>query len=315
MVDFSVAPLSLAKERLVAYDVTVPLGTANFVTIFRHPKNSNTRNIFLLPFQNVVWIALLVILALASVVLLVAFRVERRSDAICNCQFLLAILGFLCQQAYSGRTSAISSRITIKAVIVFSVIIYQFYSTFIIGYLLVLPPKSIRTTKQLLGSDLKYSIEDLTYNHDFFNRTKDATALELYSRKILPNNCSFSESFDEHQICELQEISLYPSRPLYVPVPKGSPLKEIFRVSLRRMLETSVAGYFKRIFFPSKPQCMKKDFAFVQVSFGDIASLYWLLAVGAIFGIAVLLVEVVEFRIRRYLEMRHFLRQYPVWLD
>lgn len=168
MVDFSASPLSLAKERLLSYEVTASISTAKLETIFRHPKSDNTRNIFLLPFHNVVWFALLLILIIASILLLIAFCRERRSDAISNCHFILAILGFLCRQPYSGQTSVISSRITIFAVIVFSIIIYQFYSTFIIGYLLVLPPKTIRTTKQLLESELKYSIEDLTYNRDFF---------------------------------------------------------------------------------------------------------------------------------------------------
>ncbi|KAL1377327.1 hypothetical protein pipiens_016342 [Culex pipiens pipiens] len=48
------------------------------------------------------------------------------------------------------------------------------------------------------------------------------------------------ETFTDYEICELQEIELYPIRPLHMVLPKGSPLKEPFRVSIRLMMDTGL---------------------------------------------------------------------------
>ncbi|XP_062565516.1 ionotropic receptor 75a-like [Armigeres subalbatus] len=305
LVEFSASPLALPnKERLVAYDVTVPFVTLKVLTIFRHPKNTQTRNIFLLPFRSTVWEALLTILVLTSMVLMASIHGKLHIMLLVKGQCILPVLGFLCQQTYKSNMSNYSFRIAMFGVTVFSFFIYQFYSSFIIGYLLVLPPKNIRSIEHLLASSLEYSIEDQSYNRDFFNRTRNPTALEL-----------LKQTFNDHQICELQEILLFPFRPLYIPVPKKSPLKEVFRVTLRRILETGLAQRLKNRFTPGKPPCVKKVFSFVQVEFSDVVSLYIFLGVAGAIALFVFIVEVVSFHTRRYLEMQNFKRRYPVWLD
>ncbi|KAL9697382.1 hypothetical protein quinque_000823 [Culex quinquefasciatus] len=47
-------------------------------------------------------------------------------------------------------------------------------------------------------------------------------------------------------MCELQEIELYPLRAAHLILPKGSPLKEPFRVTLRLMMDTGVIQYYRR---------------------------------------------------------------------
>lgn len=45
---------------------------------------------------------------------------------------------------------------------------YQFYSASIVGSLLMTKPKTIKTLKNLIDSDLKIAIEDIVYTRDFF---------------------------------------------------------------------------------------------------------------------------------------------------
>ncbi|XP_062565521.1 ionotropic receptor 75a-like, partial [Armigeres subalbatus] len=344
LVDFSASPLGLPNiERLAAYDVTVPFVTLKVLTIFRHPKNTHTRNIFLLPFRSTVWKALLIILILTSLIFLASHHAGPQILLLFNEQCVLPVVGFLSQQTYLSKTSNPSFRIAMFAVILFSFFIYQFYSSFIIGYLLVLPPKNLRSIEHLLASSLEYSIEDQSYNRDFFNRTRNPTALELFKRKVLPNKYGFTnityglslvkrgshafhcdtsyaytlilESFNDHQICELQEIVLYPFRAIYIPVPKGSPLKEIFRVTLRRIMETGLGQRLKKTFAPGKPQCIRKSFSFVQVELSNVLGLYVFLGAAAGIAMTVLIAENILFSITRYMEMRKFRRLYPVWLD
>lgn len=84
-------------------------------------------------------------------------------------------------------------------------------------------------------------------------------------------------------------------------LPKGSPLKEPFRVSIRLMMDTGLLQYYRRRFFLKRPPCSTDSFSTVQVGFGDVASLYLLLTFGVAISFIVLAVEVIEFRVRMYL--------------
>lgn len=52
--------------------------------------------------------------------------------------------------------------------LLFGFIIYQFYSASIVGSLLMTKPKTIKTLKDLIDSDLKIAIEDIVYTRDYF---------------------------------------------------------------------------------------------------------------------------------------------------
>lgn len=112
----------------------------------------------------------------------------------------------------------------------------------------------------------------------------------------------FPESFDLQEICELQEVILFPFRPLHMVLPLGSPLKELFRVSVRRLMETGVAQYYTNKFYAQRPRCV-------------IDGPFWMLAWTAGVAFALLVVENVVHRVRMFLETRRVLRHYPVWLE
>lgn len=198
-------------ERVGSFDQTVAIADIRFMTVFRHPKNSGVRNIFLSPFDNLVWIGIGVILLMSACVLSVAYFVKTQNGSSRISQYFTIIVGLFCQQGYHGKMSIGSSKITIITVIVFSILIYQFYSCFFIGYFLLAPPKTIRTLEQLLASNLKVSIEDLAYNHYYFKvrttismleclvqfnvslqTTNITVAQELFKQKIVPNMFGFS---------------------------------------------------------------------------------------------------------------------------
>ncbi|XP_052565965.1 uncharacterized protein LOC120415367 [Culex pipiens pallens] len=174
-------------------------------------------------------------------------------------------------------------------------------------------------------------------------RTNVDVVHELYERKVLSHEFGFTNismgislvkkggyafhcdnsygntfimrTFSDHEICELQEMSLFPPRAVHLNVPKGSPLKEIFRVTLRRLLEIGLAEYYQRKLFMKRPPCLKQNTASVQVRLEDIEDLCILLAIGASVSIAILLIEIVEFRVRRYWDIKQFAKHYTGWLD
>lgn len=64
----------------------------------------------------------------------------------------------------------------------FSVIIYQFYSSFIVASLLTEAPKNIKTVRQLLNSELQCSIDEISYIRDHIEHYKDESVVQLYKK-------------------------------------------------------------------------------------------------------------------------------------
>lgn len=81
-----------------------------------------------------------------------------------------------------------SGRIVIFTSVLFTYILYQFYSGGIVSSLLSEPPKTINDLKDLLHSPLQIGIEDMIYEKDFFDVSKTSCEkYKLLSKLILQN--------------------------------------------------------------------------------------------------------------------------------
>uniref|UniRef100_A0A1I8NZJ5 Ionotropic glutamate receptor C-terminal domain-containing protein n=1 Tax=Stomoxys calcitrans TaxID=35570 RepID=A0A1I8NZJ5_STOCA len=103
---------------------------------------------------------------------------------------ILFYVGSICQQGLTFATRSFAGRCIVTTSLLFSFAIYQFYSASIVGTLLMEKPKTIRTLRDLIHSSLDIGIEDIPYTRDFFLRTRDPDAKELYAKKItnVPTN-------------------------------------------------------------------------------------------------------------------------------
>ncbi|XP_059225312.1 uncharacterized protein LOC106093890 [Stomoxys calcitrans] len=103
---------------------------------------------------------------------------------------ILFYVGSICQQGLTFATRSFAGRCIVTTSLLFSFAIYQFYSASIVGTLLMEKPKTIRTLRDLIHSSLDIGIEDIPYTRDFFLRTRDPDAQELYAKKItnVPTN-------------------------------------------------------------------------------------------------------------------------------
>ncbi len=70
--------------------------------------------------------------------------------------------------------------------LMFSILIFQFYSSFIVGSLLTEAPKNIKTVKQLLDSRFEFGIDLVPYVLDNFHSATEESTVELYN-KIMKN--------------------------------------------------------------------------------------------------------------------------------
>ncbi|XP_055604987.1 ionotropic receptor 75a-like [Uranotaenia lowii] len=343
LVDFSVTPVGYASERIYFYQPVLEVIGGRFHTVFRHPKNHNNRDVFLRPFEPGLWVAMVGFVVAAVVVLRISSTVRLHDEHnYINYHHLLLAYGYLCQQSYAGIILNHSSRVVMITILVFAVFMFQFYSTFIVGYLLIPPTKTIKTIEQLLQSDLEYVIEEKSYNHFYFKISKDRFVQEVYDKKVVPGRYGFvnmstgialvkrggfafqcdttygytwiRDTFTDEEICELQEINLFPLRPMNFVVPKCSPLQGLFKVSLQRFMETGLAQYHVEKTAASRPLCTMKNFSAAQVELRDIASVFWILFLGIVVSASILAIEMSFSAVRQRLMLKKFMERRQEWV-
>lgn len=324
-IDFSITPFRITSERLELMDFTVMTWLTTPTIIFRHPRNSH-RSPFLEPLSPWVWNCILIITFFVSVLVTVTIRSKRTKEK--KMTLIRAIMtahGIMCQQGYMENFYGSSTRVILLVFIFFSQIIYQFYSSFIVGSLLTDPAKTLNTLRQLIDSNLKVGIEDVTYNTDFFQITNDQIALEFYNKKILHGashgkfyaiekglkllqNGGFAfhfdtsygyrkitETFSEEEICELHQMLLFPERILSATVAKHSPFKELIRVNMLRLSENGILNYFDSKWKSKKPRCVKSVTKVKAMDIEDASWVFVMLSFAILLSFVVLLFENLHF--------------------
>lgn len=87
---------------------------------------------------------------------------------------------------YYGNPILLSCRVLTISMLMFSLLIFQFYSSFIVGSLLTEAPKNIKTVKQLLNSRFEFGIDLVPYVLDNFHAATEESTVALYN-KIMKN--------------------------------------------------------------------------------------------------------------------------------
>uniref|UniRef100_A0A182N505 Uncharacterized protein n=1 Tax=Anopheles dirus TaxID=7168 RepID=A0A182N505_9DIPT len=332
-VDFSAFPIAMLPERCPYFDGTLEIYRSRIWIIFRHPKTGGEGNIYLLPFRASVWISLFAVLVIVMVLLPLSNYLDRLNTP-SEQSFRLSVLeaiAIICQQGTS--TSSRSNRIVIISFVLLTLLLYQFYTTFFVGYQLIVPPKTINSLEQLIDSDITVTIEDIAYNHEFFRRTNYSAARKLYETKISSNQHSFInvsvgvqlvkqggyafgcdtsyaysqvlDTFTEREICELHQVQLYPQRTIHLPVPKGSPLRESFRLSLLQLKSNGLIAYFWTKNVQPTPSCnLHKSHHTEPILLRDLASALCLLCAGFVLSVLMLVLEIVATTVHRWYNNR-----------
>ncbi len=91
---------------------------------------------------------------------------------------------------YAGNALLASSRIFTTTILIFSILLYQYYGSFIVGSLLTESPKTITTVKNLLASNLYTYMDEVPYILDNFKRVKETSAVQLFN-KVMKQNLIF----------------------------------------------------------------------------------------------------------------------------
>ncbi|KAF2895118.1 hypothetical protein ILUMI_11048, partial [Ignelater luminosus] len=204
------------------------------IFVFRQPRKHSFGRLFVRPMSPSVWFTMLAAALLILVTLKFSQKhevniVKATRDSLDQgwSTLVLFILGAICQQGT------------------------------IVSFLLIKPPPTIKTPKDLLENPIKVGSEDSPYIKDYFETTKDPIAIKLYRTKILkpgykPNYFSpeyglklvergdfayqvelnagytiISDTFSNRAICELGEVEMFPPRTLLTVLQKNSPFRDM----------------------------------------------------------------------------------------
>ncbi|XP_011862466.1 PREDICTED: uncharacterized protein LOC105559058 isoform X4 [Vollenhovia emeryi] len=158
---------------------------ATLCFIFRRPLLSTMKNIFIMPFQQSVWIAIAAFLVLVFCLLHLSIKWEhyrgasKTSAAYWNqlnnskptvTDNLFIVLGAVSQQGYSYEPYRVPSRIITLMLLLTSLNLYAAYTANIVA-LLQTPTDSIKTLSDLLHSPLTLGSYDLPVNRYYFKNT------------------------------------------------------------------------------------------------------------------------------------------------
>lgn len=91
------------------------------------------------------------------------------------------------RSGYNGNPLLLSSRCFTATVLIFSILLYQYYGSFIVGSLLTESPKTITTVRSLLESNIYIYMDEVPYILDNFKRVKEKSAVQLYQKVMAQN--------------------------------------------------------------------------------------------------------------------------------
>uniref|UniRef100_A0A8W7PX34 Ionotropic glutamate receptor C-terminal domain-containing protein n=1 Tax=Anopheles coluzzii TaxID=1518534 RepID=A0A8W7PX34_ANOCL len=197
--DLGASPLFFTTDRIAVIEYLAMTSKTRSKFIFRSPKLSYTENVFVLPFDDKVWICVIAVIIVSSVLLLVTLWAEWRiangdlemppappdssTMAASLRDTLLMMYGASCQQGSAVLPRSCSARTITMLTFTVLMFLYASYSANIVA-LLQSPSTKIQTLEDLLGSRLKFGVHDTVFNRHYFTHATEPTRRALYEQKI-----------------------------------------------------------------------------------------------------------------------------------
>ncbi|XP_035785194.1 ionotropic receptor 75a-like [Anopheles albimanus] len=161
---------------------------------------------------------------------------------------------------------------------------------------------------------------DTIYGRVYYTEAQDPEVKELFLKKIKPygeksfieadegiarvknglfafeaeENAAYKlvkETFEQHDICKLQELSAINLPPFGIPIVKGSKYREIFRQRLMWQREVGIIKRFNIIWIHRKPQCEFSNAGYTSVGLIEMRYLFIFLALGMFVSLVVVVAE------------------------
>ncbi|SPP81586.1 blast:Glutamate receptor U1 [Drosophila guanche] len=298
-----------------------------------HGKSGN----FLAPFSKAVWILIIVSLTIFSI-MWVLFEIintklstpsDKKNIALklenSWAERVLQTFAALCQQGLDPIPKDYPSRFVVITIFLFSLVMYNYYTSSVVGGLLSHSHKGPATVDAITSSALTISFEDIGYYKVLFRESKSPALTRLIKRKLSSSRSSgdlsvfahieealpyiksggfafhcevvdayplIAEMFDASEICDLREVSgLLESELMNWILHKNSQYTELFRVS---MCSARERGFVERILRRrqiKKPTC-EALYTVYPVTLSGALAAFIVLICGATISILMLSIEI-----------------------
>lgn len=149
---------------------------------------SGAQGNLLSPFSNTVWICtvlciILIVISLSFIqYVLSRMKYDKRISLMLSTVFTI---GAFCQQGIEPAPRANSGRIIILNLMITSVVLYNYYTSSVVGGLLSSLPKGPSNLRELIDSGMSFTFENLGYNKAIFNPPPNKMVADLYEKRVL----------------------------------------------------------------------------------------------------------------------------------
>lgn len=288
--------------------------------MFRQPPLSSVSNIFLLPFGESVWVAIVLIITVTIGILFFQWVLPVIQKQMHIFESITFVLGAACQQGFYTSFHTISGRILIISTFIASIFLFTSYAANIVA-LLQSPSNAIKSTSDLINSPLKLVVQDTVYNHIYYNETTDAVKKELWNKKIKPNVLEafdfvpsgmakmrtglyafqveahaayqvISDTFTEREKCGLKELPAFILPRCTIPMKKNSRYREMIGQRIRWQRETGIMNREFKRWIPQKTVCAGNVGGFVSVGLTEITPALHVLLLGIALAVGILAIEI-----------------------
>ncbi|XP_015021425.2 ionotropic receptor 75a isoform X2 [Drosophila mojavensis] len=248
---------------------------------------------------------------------------------------ILLTFGAVCQQGMEPIPRDIPSRSIVLTVFLFSVVMYNYYTSSVVGGLLSSSDLGPATVDEITNSPLKVSFEDIGYYKVLFKESSNPIVTRLISKKLSasrgPNemgvygqiedaipylkrggfafHCEvvdaypiIAELFDANEICDLREVSgLMEVEIMNWIVHKNSQYTELFRTAMCKAREVGLVERLLRQRQMKKPECQSL-YTVYPVTITGVSSAFLTLLSGVLIALFALCLEIasVKWQIRRW---------------
>ncbi|KAG8235411.1 hypothetical protein J437_LFUL015867 [Ladona fulva] len=248
--------LFLTEERMRILDYVSMTTTTRFRFIFRQPKLSSVKNIFLLPFNQAVWVSCYAITFIVAFMLYFSVKYENNFAMVTDKSKEKRARG-----RFFADARGVAGRLVTIALYIEVILLYTSYSANIVA-LIQSSGLVIRSVSDLLHSPMRIGVHDVVYNRYFFaQKFQDPEKNELYRKKIAPTGKKsayytmeegiervrkglfafhvelgsgyklIQETFANDEKCDLYEIPFLPVSNAWIAIKKHSPYRKILKVA------------------------------------------------------------------------------------
>ncbi|XP_062540768.1 uncharacterized protein LOC134208842 [Armigeres subalbatus] len=291
----------MTPYRIKSVQFLAMTGPLDYKFIFRSPKLSYTDNVFILSFQDRVWLSIGGMVLLAATLQLIITRFDEQlesnypddAEQIGFSETVLSMIGIASQQEALVRLESVSSR-TLNIVMLISLMfLYISFSANIVA-LIQSPSTRVRTLGDLMRWKFDLTAQDNAINRMVMMNDTDPLRHAVYA-KIQQSNGLISvangterirrglaafhgdtdqiyrymiEHYSEDEKCNLNEINAIQPLHGYYSVAKDSPLMEHVKYGLLKVRELGFLQKQIAIHYQRKPPCIG-DNLFAPVSMID----------------------------------------------